>query len=60
MEMRFPWESHRKCSMGWDGWDSRHCISYRTYGTEIDEQEIEVLLNKHSGWEYECQNDNEL
>ena len=55
-----PWESHGKCPMGWDRWDSRHCISHRTYGTEIDEQEIEILLNKHSDWEYECQNDNEL
>ena len=31
-----------------------------TYGTEIDEQEIENLLNERSGSEYECQNDNEL
>ena len=42
------------------GWDSMHCISHGTYGTEIDEQEIENLLNKHTDLEYECQNDNEL
>ena len=42
------------------GWASTHCISHGTYGTEIDEQEIENLLNKHSDSEYECQNDNEL
>ena len=37
-------------------WD----IFYGTYGTEIEQQEIENLLNEHSGSEYECQNDNEL
>ena len=46
-----------KCPMGWD---STHCISHRTYETEVDVQEIENLLNKHSDSEYECQNDNEL
>ena len=30
------------------------------YGTELDEQEIENLLNEHSDSGYECQNDNEL
>ena len=46
----------------WDGmgWDSTHYISQGTYGTEINEQEIENLLNEHSDSEYECQNDNEL
>ena len=38
------------------GWDSTHCISHGTYGTENDELEIENLLNKHSDSEYECQN----
>ena len=42
------------------GWDSRYCIFHGTYGTEIDEQEIENLLNEHYDSEYECQNDNEL
>ena len=50
-----PWElSHGT------GWDSTHCISHGNYGTEIDKQEIENLLNEHSDLEYECQNDNEL
>ena len=37
-------------SVPWNGmgWNSTHCISYRTYETEIDEQEIENLLNKHT------------
>ena len=42
------------------GWESTLCISYGVYGTEIDEQEIENLLNEHSDSEYECENDNEL
>ena len=42
------------------GWDSTHCISHGTFGTEIDEQGIANLLNKHSDSEYEWQNDNEL
>ena len=57
MGMGFLWEFHGKCPMGWD---STHCISHRTYETEVDVQEIENLLNKHSDSEYECQNDNEL
>ena len=48
----FPWDGM--------GWDCMHCISLGTHGTKIDEQEIETLLNEHSGSEYECQNDNEL
>ena len=62
MRMGFPWESQGKCPMGWDGmgWNSTHCISHRTYGTEFDEQEIKKWLNEHSDSEYECQNDNEL
>ena len=42
------------------GWDSKHFISHGTFGTEIDEQEIENFLNEHSDSEYVCQNDNEL
>ena len=57
MGMGFPWKSHGKYPMGWD---STHCISHGIYGTEIDEQEIENLLNEHRDSEYECQNDNEL
>ena len=40
---------HGRCPMGWD---STHCISHGTYGTEIDEQEIKNLLNKHIDSEY--------
>ena len=49
-------------SVPWDGmgWDSTHCIFHGTYGTEIDEQKIENLLNERSDSEYECLNDNEL
>ena len=53
--MGIPWEM----SQGM-GWDSKPCISHGIYGTEIDEQEFENLLIKHSDSEYECQNDNEL
>ena len=42
------------------GWDTTHCISHGTYGTEINEQEIKNLLNKRSDSENECQNDKEL
>ena len=50
-----------QCEMSHEmGWDSMHCISHGTYGTENDEQEIENLLNEHSDSEYECQNNNEL
>ena len=41
------------------GWNSTHCIFFETYGTKIDDQELENLLNEHSDSEYECQNDNE-
>ena len=52
MGMGFPWEmSHGM------GWDSMHCISHGTYGTEIDEQEVENLLNKLTDSKCECQND---
>ena len=54
--MGIPW----KMSHGLDRMDSTHCISHGTHGTEIEEQEIENLLNKHTDSEYECQNDNEL
>ena len=42
------------------GWNGTYGILHGTYGTEIDEQEIENLLNKHSDSEYESQSDNEL
>ena len=42
------------------GWASTCCISHGTHGTEIDEQIIENLLNKHIDLEYGCQNDNKL
>ena len=57
MGMRFSSESQGKCPMGWD---STHSISHGTYRTEVDEQGIENLLNKHSDSEYGSQNDNEL
>ena len=41
-------------------WDSTHRISHETDGTEIDEQEIENLLSKHSDSKYVYQNENEL
>ena len=46
----------------WDGmgWDITSSNSYGTYETEIDEQEIESFVNKHTDSEYECQNDNEM
>ena len=50
-----PWKINYRI-----GWVRTHCISHGTYGTEIDEQEIENLLNKRSDSEYENQNDNEL
>ena len=53
--MGIPW----KMSHGME-WDNTHCISHGTYGTEIDEQEIENLLNKHIDSKYECLSDNEL
>ena len=56
MGMGSPWKSQEKCPMRWD---STHCISNGTYGTKIDKQEIENLLNEHSDSEYECQNENE-
>ena len=36
-EMGFSWESYRKCPMGWDGWDSTHCISHRTVVEKLPE-----------------------
>ena len=53
----FPWESHEKCPMGWG---RAHCVSHGTYGTEIDEHEIEKLLNEHFDSEYQRQNNNKL
>ena len=53
--MVIPWEMSHGI-----GGDNTHCISHGTYGTEIDEQEIENLLNEQSDSEYECQNDNKL
>ena len=53
--MGMPWEMSNGM-----GWYSTHYIFHGTYGTEIDEQGIENLLNKHSYSEYKCQNDNEL
>ena len=46
MEMGFPRESHGKCPMEWDGMEQHTLHFHGTYGTEIDEQEIQILLNE--------------
>ena len=58
------------CPWEWDSpWEGmgQHALQFPcfavltiNYGTKIDKQEIENLLNEHSDSEYECQNDNEL